>query len=323
MTTRIANSAWLGARALQLAFPLFPATPKDLQHAAQREIARTEVIVPTRHGAVRCLLYHAASRAATVDPSAVYVNFHGGGFIVRAPDQDDHVCRFIASAMPVFVISVDYHTAPQVQYPVAEEESYDVVDWVYRNGPANGWNSRRLGVGGFSAGAKLAINVCQQARDRGEFMPEALIMGYGPADMTLTVADRHSPSKTPAVPRWLISLMENTYFADRARRHEPLASPGLDHNLRGFPPTLILTGDLDIMTAENARLAENLDAQGVAVCYRCFANSDHGFTHNKPLEVAREAMDLVVSQLRRYLLGTLLAADRRASIASASRPGSG
>jgi acetyl esterase/lipase len=46
--------------------------------------------VPTRHGDVRCLAYRAPDDT-TARP--LYVNMHGGGFVVRFPEMDDPMCH--------------------------------------------------------------------------------------------------------------------------------------------------------------------------------------------------------------------------------------
>jgi acetyl esterase len=186
-----------------------------------------------------------------------------------------------------------------VRYPVAEHQAYDVVAWVAAHGDQYGWDGGRLGVGGMSAGSKLAINVCQQARDSGAFRPVALVSGYGAVDMTLTPPERTSPKKHPAVAPWLLNLMYAAYFPDSSGRDECLASPALDDDLAGFPPTLVMTAELDSMGAESERFAAKLSAAGVPVTHERFAGVDHGFTHGEPIDVAVAALDTVVSHLKK------------------------
>ncbi|MGH9061528.1 MAG: alpha/beta hydrolase fold domain-containing protein, partial [Acidimicrobiales bacterium] len=192
------------------------------------------------------------------------------------------------------VVSVDYDTAPGARFPVAEEEAFDVAEWA--RGAGRGWDGGRLAVGGLSAGAKLAVNVCQQARDAGTPMPLGLISGYGAADLTLGPSQRTSPKKHPAVAPWLIKLMYRAYFAG-ADRGAPHATPGLDDDLAAFPPSLVLTGDLDVMAAESERFADLLAAAGVPVTRERFPGVDHGFTHDKPFDVAVRALDLMADHL--------------------------
>ncbi|MGW0579468.1 alpha/beta hydrolase, partial [Streptomyces sp. NPDC002920] len=128
---------------------------------------RTETLrVETGAGPVTCTVYRPQGDTPGT-PAPVYVNFHGGGFVVGRPEQDDHICRYIAATAGCVVINVDYAVAPQRPFPAAVTQAYDVTAWVAANGPANDWDGSRLAVGGHSAGANLTAAVCLTARDRG------------------------------------------------------------------------------------------------------------------------------------------------------------
>src|ERR1700728_1492680 len=101
--------------------------------------ARTEAVtVPTRHGDLPAVVYWPADLGA---PVPVYVNFHGGGFVMRHPEQDDPLCRYLAAYAGVAVVNVDYDVAPRYRFPVALEEAYDAVTWAA--GPGRGWDGTR------------------------------------------------------------------------------------------------------------------------------------------------------------------------------------
>lgn len=307
------RTARWGARALQLAFRLFPPVPRQLTFGGA-DIEPSVMVVPTRHGPVRCHVYRSEVAAGERESPPVYLNFHGGAFIVRAPLQDEHACRFIAATTGAVVVNVDYDTAPTVQYPVAEQQAMDVYTWIGQHGYSLGWRADDIVVGGFSAGGKLAINVCQQARDAGTAIPLGVVACYPALNMTLPVrarsesmaSARTADANVPAVAPWLIGLMYDSYFADTTRRAEPLASPQLDTALSGFPSTLILTGALDSVGSEAQRFVASLAAQGVDVRHRQFSASDHGMTHNMPIDIAREALELVAEHVVQAFATTLL-----------------
>lgn len=301
MTLMIRNGANVAARALQIAFKFLPSTSKELTFAGE-EIIPFELFIPTRHGNVRCLVYRSDETLMRGARPPVYINFHGGAFIVRNPEQDEHVCRYIASTLRSVVVSVDYDTAPHVQYPVAEHQAYDIAVWVHHNGASQGWNGYRLAVGGFSAGAKLAINVCQQARDNRSFMPVALMAAYPALDMTIAPGDRIASASHPAVRPWLISLMYKSYFPYAKSRGASLASPLRDEVLSELPPTLLLIAGDDALAEEGERFSVKLEEAGVATTTRRFPRCDHGFTHNKPAIVVFEAMEKIAEHMERAFM---------------------
>ena len=292
---RIGPRSWIAAYVLQRFAPLTWRPRKELFFAS-RAVATSELRVPTRHGNVRCLVYRAPARGESERPP-VHVQIHGGGFWGRYPEQDAHVASYIAADTGAVVLSIDYDVTPQVQYPVAEEQCYDVAAWAYRTAAEHGWDRTRISTGGESAGGKLAINVCQLAHRGGEFRPCALVAAYAVADVTRT--DRTSAKPHPAISLWQQRLLDETYFADVARRVEPLASPLHDpHLARALPPALIMTGADDVLAPEMDRIAEMLARAGNEVVHRSFADTDHGFTHNVPAATAREAIFLTGDFLR-------------------------
>ncbi len=286
---------------LQRLSPLFWRPRKELFFARRRVAEPAEIRVPTRHGPVRCLVYRppaGAPRPGGSDrPPPVHVQLHGGGFYGRYPAQDAHIATYLASDVGAIVVSVDYDVTPQVRFPVAEEECYDVAVWVAETAATNGWDANRISVGGESAGGKLAINVCQMAHMSGAFRPRALVTAFAVADVTR--ADRTSAKRGAKIAPWLQRLVNDTYFVDAARRTEPIASPLYDENLaHALPATLIMTGEDDTLAAEMDHIARLLQAADVSVVHRRFAKTDHGFTHGPPIETAREAIGLIGEHLR-------------------------
>jgi acetyl esterase len=279
---------------LQRFAPLFWRPRRELFFASRAIAPPGAVFVPTRHGPVRVLVYRPPA-AGGVPP--VHIQIHGGGFWGRFPGQDEHIATYIAADVGAVVIGVDYDVTPQVQFPVAEEECYDVAVWVHETAAANGWDAGRMSVGGFSAGGKLAINVCQQAHAGGAVRLCALIATYAVADVTRS--DKTSAKPAASIAPWVQRLVLDTYFADASRRAEPLASPLYDRELaQALPPTLIMTGEDDTLAPEMDQLAATLANAGVPVIHRSFARTDHGFTHAPPVRTAREAIGLIGDHLR-------------------------
>src|SRR5450755_2674922 len=180
---RAARSARMFQALFPLAFRLQYSSPAV--RFAAKPIARPDRIsIPTRHGDVAALVYRPTNAdterqlAAGTRPP-VHLITHGGAFIVRVPQQEDNVARYLASEIGAFVVVPDYDTAPKVRFPVAEQQTYDVFRWIHENGDRMGWDSERVSVGGPSAGGKFALNVALQAIDEGGYRPVAVTSEYG------------------------------------------------------------------------------------------------------------------------------------------------
>ncbi|MFJ8109154.1 alpha/beta hydrolase [Streptomyces sp. NPDC096132] len=260
--------------------------------------------VETGAGRVGCTVYRPPASADTSGrPAPVYVNFHGGGFVVGRPEQDDHICRYLAARAGCVVINVDYAVAPQRPFPVPVTQAYDVTAWVVENGPAHGWDGSRLAVGGHSAGANLTAGVCRTARDRGTFSPLLQILDSAPLDQLADPATKHSPIPKPLLAPGLMRVFAAAYVPDPADLAHPLVSPGLADDLAGLPPALVITAEYDRLRDEGDAYAKALDAAGVPVTHRVFEGVDHYFTHTGPVPAAKEALELMASTLRTAFAG--------------------
>jgi acetyl esterase len=306
------------ARLFQAVFPLMRRllySSPQLQFATKKIAGPATISIPTRHGAVRALVYAPAPADIARQEQAgqrppVHLIAHGGAFILRVPEQEDNVARYLASEVGCYVVIPDYGVAPAVRFPVAEEQSYDAFRWVHEHGAQSGWDGDRVTVGGPSAGGKLALNVALMAIDDGYYRPLAVSSEFGVADMSVPDESRTSEKKRPVVGPGLMRLVRQTYFAG-ADLGTPLASPALHPRLAELPPVLIETGGLDTLKHESNALAGDLARQGVRVTQREFAGIDHGFTHAKPVDVAREAIRLLGEHLAAAYAGALETTDRR------------
>jgi hypothetical protein len=82
------------ARAFGAAGSRFATVSAELTEATVDCLAEChELTVPTRHGDVRCLVYRAPDET-TARP--LYVNMHGGGFVVRFPEMDEPMCHYLS-----------------------------------------------------------------------------------------------------------------------------------------------------------------------------------------------------------------------------------
>lgn len=276
-----------------------PPIAKSLTTAELPE--ETSLRIPTRHGALRAVLIRPPHRRPTVDAMPpVIMQLHGGGFLNRYPEQDRHIARYLAADLGAATVIPDYSTAPKARYPVAEEEMYDVARWVQQSGGSHGWDPTMLLLSGISAGAKLAVNLCQQIHTDGGARPLAVSLVVPVTDMSRT--DRTSPIPRPAISPFVQRLVAWAYFPDAERRREALASPRHDPSLAdAMPPTLIQTGEYDTLAPEGAELARVLEDAGVPTVHRHYDQADHGFYSSKPIERVAMMLTEITTFFRAHL----------------------
>ncbi|MFJ7773048.1 alpha/beta hydrolase [Streptomyces sp. NPDC097107] len=260
--------------------------------------ARTRTLtVPTDAGPVPCTVYEPQPQPGT-QPPPVFLNLHGGGYVIGHPEQDDHICRYLAANVGCVVVNADYATAPQHPFPTAPRQAYGVWQWLVANAAAQGWDGRRLAVGGHSAGGALAASVARQARDNGTFAPLLQILDYSPTDLAKDPATKRARTDKALINPRYSNIFNNAYVPRIADRLDPLVSPALANDLEGLAPALVITAEYDSLRDETDGFARALAAAGVPVTHQVIKGVDHFFTHHGPVDAAKQALALMAHSLR-------------------------
>ncbi|TDL44567.1 alpha/beta hydrolase fold domain-containing protein [Kocuria rosea] len=252
--------------------------PTPRPHLRFEEIPRrtTEVTVPTRHGDVVCTIYRPAGPG--VDRPAVYVNAHGGGYIVARPEQDDPWCRFLAHRAAVVVVNVDYSVAPQARFPVPVEQVHDVLEWAAA--PERDWDGTRLCVGGQSAGGAIAAGAARMALEAGRPALRLQVLNYPPLDLVTPAKEKRAGARRTVIQPWMAKVFDPAYVPDAAQRRHRLVSPAWGSNgegIEGITPAVVVTPGLDRLHDEGAAYARALAAAGALVEHLDLPGADHAY----------------------------------------------
>jgi acetyl esterase/lipase len=259
---------------------VFAATVNPAPNAAVRcpelQSRTSKVTIPTRHGPVSAAVYHPLASATR---PAVYVNVHGGGFVVGHPEQDDPWCRYLTAHAGVAVINPDYVLAPRYRFPAAPHQIYDIVCWAAD--PDRDWDGRRLCVGGQSAGGNLSAAAARLAlENRGPHIA-LQVLHYAPLDLVTPTRDKPSTAGHRAVMKpWMGEVFDTAYIPESAQRRDRLASPAWGDNadrIAGIAPALVVTAEHDRLRDEARTYAERLDAVGSLAQYYDVVGVDHAY----------------------------------------------
>ncbi|MGH7733145.1 MAG: alpha/beta hydrolase, partial [Gemmatimonadales bacterium] len=91
---------------------------------------------------------------ATGAPRALYLDIHGGGFVMGSAAAEDQRAARLADTLAVTVASVDYRLAPEDPWPAAPEDCATTARWLLEQG-AELFGTTPMLIGGSSAGATL------------------------------------------------------------------------------------------------------------------------------------------------------------------------
>jgi acetyl esterase len=204
----------------------------------------------------------------------VVVYLHGGGWTVGSIDTIEPVCRMLAAHSGCAVLAPGYRLAPEHPWPAAIEDVDTVLAWLAARVAEPGGGSTPVALAGDSAGAHLATIAAARARDAGR--PVAFQALVYPA---LDPAMSHPSYMT--MNDYTLDADEMSFFWDcllppGTDRAGPDVAP-LNADLRGLPPTLIITAEYDVLRDEGEAYAEALAEAGVPVVAARYQGMVHGF----------------------------------------------
>ncbi|GJF23685.1 alpha/beta hydrolase [Streptomyces sp. HO565] len=262
----------LGARAAR---ELLASTPADRPLTAVDRV--DEVTVPTRTGQLRARLYQPlTSPAGRLRPALLYL--HGGGFVLGTLDGVDEVCRAVAARSGWDVLSLEYRLSPEHPYPAALEDSLDTLAWLRGSALDAGIDPDMIAVGGDSAGGNLAAALCLHLRDHGLPPPVSQVLVYPAVDDGFSTPSwtrfADAPLLTTADARWFWEQYTGPGHRDDVDQY---AAPMKAASLRGLPPALVLTAEVDPLRDDAEAYAERLRHDGVPTTARRHSGVFHGF----------------------------------------------
>jgi acetyl esterase len=260
----------------------------------------TTISIPTRHGDTTATVYHPPTRAG--DRPGVYVNVHGGGFVIGHREQDDPWCRYLSAHAGVVVVNTDYVLAPHRRFPAPVEQIYDVLQWA--SSPDRDWDGAELCVGGQSAGGNLAAAAARLALESRGPRIKLQVLHYALLDLVTRAKDKHTPLGGSAVLRpWMGEVFDTAYIPDSAQRRHRLASPAWGSNgddLVGIAPALVVTAEFDRLRDEAAAYARRLDAAGSLAEHHEVSGVDHGYNiMSDATDVTRQMYALIADHVTR------------------------
>lgn len=232
----------------------------------------------------------------------VLVYFHGGGWVLGSIETHDCLCRCLANAAGVKVISVEYRLAPEHRYPAAAEDAYAAVCAVAADGPSFGIDPARIVVGGDSAGGNLAAVVALMARDRRGPSLRGQVLIYPVLDYDFDTNSYLQYIDGYFLTRDAMMWFWDQYVPEAERRNEPYAAPLRAKDVSQLPPALIVAAECDPLRDEAAAYARRLRAAGNQVTYLCYPGMIHGFVRRlKFWKAGREALAEIAQTIRKYV----------------------
>ena len=220
----------------------------------------------------------------------VQLDIHGGGMILGAGEVTRIMGEIDAANTGIVHWAVDYRMPPDHPFPAA----LDDLIAVYRALLAER-DPSQIVVGGGSAGGNLAAALLLRAKAEGLPMPAGLLLLTPESDL-IESGDSFITLNDVSVGMDESLAEVNRLYAAGRDLTAPLLSP-LFGDLRGLPPTLLITGTRDLYLSNTVRMHRALRDAGVWADLHVFDARPHGGFGGAPEE------EPVQAEIRAFVRG--------------------
>jgi acetyl esterase/lipase len=201
----------------------------------------------------------------------VFVHTHGGAFVFGGGDSALREAVWLAAYVGVKVVSVDYRRPPLHPFPAAIDDTLAVWRKVMED-----QDGAQTALFGTSAGGNIALATTLKLKELGEPLPGAVFAGTPATDLENVSDTWHTMvGLDPLGPREGMVAGCLDLYVGEAGPSNPLLSP-VNGDLKGFPPTILISGTRDLLLSDTVRMHRALRRAGVEADLHVYDGQAHG-----------------------------------------------
>ncbi|KAH9203481.1 Alpha/Beta hydrolase protein [Leptodontidium sp. 2 PMI_412] len=207
----------------------------------------------------RVFLPKESTSSSISQPLPLYIDIHGGGFMMGDPESDDNFCSRLADQAKLCVVSINYQKSSKHRFPVPVFDAAAIASAVI-NDPDLPIDREKVVVGGFSAGGTIALSIVQTPELREKVKA---VVAFNPiTDWTISSQDKfaRAPRRSghDRLGANFVSLMQWAFVPSGQNLEDPLLSPRYAARDRLPENVWIIAAEEDILCGEAEDMALGL-----------------------------------------------------------------
>ncbi|SJX65433.1 uncharacterized protein SRS1_15703 [Sporisorium reilianum f. sp. reilianum] len=280
--------------------PLVEERRPPLRPGFQRQLAR----IPSRQKGRNIKAHFYRSPSAVDAPLPVHISWHGSGFVLPGLGTDyAYVDHHLEQLGPDCVfVDADYCKAPKHPFPAPVHDAIDVVEYVLAQ--PHVYDAKRITLGGFSAGAALAL---AEGAHLGPDRIAGVAALYPVVDCSVKpdAYPMPNPEQKQAsgvlMPGWLTDFFLAAYIVRPEDKLDPLCSVKFAPPW-SFPRLLIASAKVDTLYTEAEELASHLREAGrTDTRFISIDHEGHGFDKRPKCAESQERRAYVYKEVTEFV----------------------
>ena len=212
-------------------------------------------------------------------PAILY--FHGGGWILGSKSTHSTLINLLSEYSRSAVIFPEYSLSPESSYPVAIDQGYSILKYIYANADEFNIDRQRIAVAGDSAGGNMATVIAMMIKNSKENNIELKYQAlfYPVTSSEMKTGSYNDFKNGPWLSKKAMEWFWNAYAPDKQMRSSVYISPlnASEEELCEMPPALIITAENDVLRDEGEEYARKLNNAGVEVTNMRINGTIHDF----------------------------------------------
>jgi monoterpene epsilon-lactone hydrolase len=216
-------------------------------------------------------VYVIAPKGVGEDDARVFLDIHGGAFILGGGAVCRHTGLGMAARVGSRTWAVDYRMPPDHPFPAGLDDcvtAYRALLSEHR--------PEDIIVGGGSSGGNLAAALLLRVRDEGLPLPAAAVLLTPAVDFTGAGDTRYTNFGVDTVLSSRTDAARDLYSNGHDLK-DPYLSPIYGDFTRGYPPTLLASGTRDVLLSDTVRLHRALRKAGLPAELHVLEAAPHGW----------------------------------------------
>jgi acetyl esterase len=230
---------------------------------------------------------------------------HGGGWVLGGLKTHTMLLCELALRSGRAIAFLEYPLAPETQFPETIEICETAIRDTLRDASELGLSSSNFVLAGDSSGGNIALSLALALQRSEHIAPASLVLLYPVTDHAMDSASYIEFAEDPNLSRQAMSWFWEQYLPEERLGMDARASPlrADKERFRGFPPTLIITCECDVLRDQGEALAAELIQAGVEVTAVRWLGALHGFLITEELlraPKAQQCVDFVSQYCRQF-----------------------
>ncbi len=202
---------------------------------------------------------------------------HGGGYALGVPETSLSIMKQYLKRRPCVVVSPDYRKSPSHPFPAGFNDCYDTLLWMKENAESLGILPYRFMLAGHSAGGGMSAALALKARDTKDVDIAFQLAGCPMLDHRQQTPSALAMTDSPVFNTAANKHNWDLYLAGQTGDVSPYASPAIEPNFEGLPPTIACVGGLDPFKDETIDYIRRLKQCNIPTRFELYEGAYHGF----------------------------------------------